>query len=123
MAFLAAVGSWFQATNNRRMRAEIFEFASPAPLCVVRFVLGEDRGVPLVQHIAVPDTLAEVLTTIGRRLQVELASSFVGQRELRVHGEKEVVIIKPSALRFWTPAVALHDADAVVAESFRGAPV
>jgi hypothetical protein len=46
----------------------------------------------------------------------------VGERELRVHGANEVVIIKPAARRFWMRIAALEDADAVIAESFAGAP-
>jgi hypothetical protein len=42
-------------------------------------------------------------------------------RELRIHGRHEVVIIKPSARRYWMGVAALEDADAVVAESFSGA--
>ncbi|MBN8889276.1 MAG: hypothetical protein J0H91_03145 [Rhodospirillales bacterium] len=58
---------------------------------------------------------------IGRRLHVRLGTALVGERELRVHGEDEVVIIKPAARRFWMRSVGFEDADTVVAESFTGA--
>jgi hypothetical protein len=67
------------------------------------------------------DKLASVLARIGRRLNVRIARAVTGQRELRVHGPSEVVIIKPAAWRHWMCGSALEDADAVVAESFAGA--
>ena len=65
----------------------------------------------------------EVLDRIGDRLEVRIAPALVGERELRVHGEHEVVIIKPAARRFWTRTKALEDADIVVSESFTGVVV
>ena len=65
--------------------------------------------------------MRDVLDGIGRRLEVRLATSLSGQRELRVHGRREVVIIKPSARRHWMGVSALEDADAVIVESFSGA--
>ena len=40
--------------------------------------------------------------------------------ELRVHGRREVVMIKPNARRHWMGVSALEDADAVIVESFSG---
>jgi hypothetical protein len=65
--------------------------------------------------------LHEVLKHIGDRVGVRLGAALVGNRELRIHGADQVVIIKPAANRFWLPSAALNDADAVIAESFAGA--
>ena len=62
--------------------------------------------------------LGQLLARIGERLKVRLANSLIGQRELRVHGRNEIVIIKPAAHRHWMGVSALEDADAVIAESF-----
>ena len=73
--------------------------------------------------VVTPDgDLKDVLDRIGERLEVPVANSLIGQRELRVHGRNEVVIIKPAARRHWLGVSALEDADSVVAESFSGTP-
>ena len=121
--FLAAVDVWLSAANQRRMRAEVFDFPEHAPLRVVRFVLEEysDLSEPSGLEVIKPDgDLRDILNRIGERLDVPLAKSLVGQRELRVHGHNEVVIIKPAARRHWMGVSALEDADSVIVESLSG---
>lgn len=115
--FLSTIDGWLSARKQRRMRAEVFELPQDGALRVVRFVL-EDKAGPSELEIVRPNgELNDLLTRIGHRLNVELASSVIGQRELRVHGRAEVVIIKPAARRHWTGVAALEDADAVIVES------
>ena len=120
-AFSIALDAWLQAADVRHLRSEIFDLPLESPLRVVRFVLGKGRQLPTVDVVSPDGGLKDVLTRIGQRLQVRLGSALVGERELRVHGEDEVVIIKPAARRFWMRSIALEDADAVVSESFTGA--
>ena len=124
--FQSAVGVWLSAANQRRMRAEVFDLPEQAPLRVVRFVL-EDRSELLkpseLEVIDPEGDLRDVLDRIGGHLAVPLANSIVGQRELRVHGRNEVVIIKPAARRHWMGVSALEDADSVIVESFSGTAV
>ena len=119
--FLTAMDVWFAARKQRHMRAEVFDFSESAPLRVVRFVLEEGYAPPTAELVEPEGSLRDVLDGIGRRLEVRLATSLSGQRELRVHGRREVVIIKPSARRHWMGVSALEDADAVIVESFSGA--
>ena len=119
--FLAAMDVWFAARKQRHMRAEVFDLPDNAPLRVVRFVLKEGYAPPTAELVEPEGSLRDVLDGIGRRLEVRLATSLSGQRELRVHGRREVVIIKPSARRHWMGVSALEDADAVIVESFSGA--
>ena len=124
--FQAAVGVWLSAANRRRMRAEVFELPEHAPLRVVRFVLEECSDLPEPSELEVikPDgDLRDILDRIGERLDVPLAKSLVGQRELQVHGHNEVVIIKPAARRHWMGVSALEDADSIIVESFSGTVV
>ena len=119
--FQAAVGVWLSAANQRCMRAEVLKLPNQAPLRVVRFVLEDRSGLPKPSELEViePDgDLRDVLDRIGERLAVPLANSIVGQRELRVHGRNEVVVIKPAARRHWMGVSALEDADSVIVESF-----
>ncbi len=119
-AFLSGIGAWLQAMPDQRMRAEIMNLANGAPLRVIRFVLEEGSGPSTVEVLPVEGELSALLDRIGQRLHVRLGSALIGERELRVHGADEVVIIKPASRRFWMPATALEDADAVIAESFAG---
>lgn len=120
-AFLKAIEPWLEVGGEQHMRAEIIMLGDAAPLRVVRFVLEEGSGPSSVEIVPTEGELSAVLNRIGSRLGVRLGTVLVGARELRVHGSKEVIIIKPAARRFWMPGSALEDADFVLAESFAGA--
>ena len=119
--FLSVISGWLSARNKRHMRAEVFDLPRSAALRVVRFVLEDLPGDSSIDVVKPEGDLNDVLTRIGKRLNVKLATALSGQRELRIHGRNEVVIIKPAAKRYWMGIAALEDADAVVAESFEGA--
>ena len=119
-AFLSVMDGWLAATARRHMRAEVFDLPADAPLRLVRFVL-EDGHHPSSAELVTPDgNLRSVLDRIGQRLNVRLAAALSGQRELRVHDRREVVIVKPSARRHWLGVCGLDDADAVVVDSLSG---
>ena len=117
--FLSIIDTWLSARNRRRMRAEIFDLPRRSPLRVIRFVLEDCPGPSIVEILKPDGELSDLLAQIGNRLRVRLAHALVGERELRIHGHNEVVIIKPTARRHWMGVLALEDADAVVAESIR----
>lgn len=121
--FLSVIEDWLFVRNKRHMRAEVLDLPSSSALRVVRFVLEEGPGNASVSVVAPQGELGEVLARIGRRLKVKIATALSAERELRVHGRNEVVIIKPAARRYWMGIAALEDADAVVAESFSGGKV
>ncbi|TAL43035.1 MAG: SAM-dependent methyltransferase [Methylovulum sp.] len=118
--FLSVISGWLSARNKRYMRAEVFDLPKNAALRVVRFVLEEGPGEAIVEIVKPEGELSQILTDIGKRLKVKLATALSGERELRIHGRNELVIIKPAARRYWMGIVALEDADAVVVESFTG---
>lgn len=122
-SFLTVMDRWLSARRKRRMRAEVLDLPNSAAIRVVRFVLEHHAGPSIVEIVRPDGDLAQVLERIGGRLNVRLATSVVGQRELRVHSRDEVVIIKPAALRHWMKSTALEDADAVIAESYTKASV
>lgn len=121
--FLSVMNGWFSARKKRYMRAEVIDLHRGAALRVVRFVIEEGTGDPTVRTVTSQGPLADVLARIGERLKVKIATALSAERELRVHGRDEVVIIKPAARRHWMGVAALEDADAVVAESFLGGGV
>lgn len=118
--FLSVMSGWLSARKQRHMRAEIVDLPSGSALRVVRFVLEDGPGNAVVELVKPEGELNEILAKIGKRLKVKLATALTGERELRIHGYQEVVIIKPAAKRYWIGIAALEDADAVVAESFIG---
>ncbi len=118
--FLTVMAGWLSVRNKRHMRAELIDVPNASALRVVRFVLEDGPGDADVSVVTPRGDLSDVLTRIGRSLKVKIATALTGQRELRVHGRNEVVIIKPAARRYWMGAAALEDADAVIAESFTG---
>jgi hypothetical protein len=118
--FLSVICGWLAVRHKRRMRAEVFDLAQRDSLRVVRFILEDGPGPATVEVLKPEGELSQILEQIGKRLNVKLGTSLSGARELRIHGRHEVVIIKPSAGRYWMGVSALEDADAVVAESFTG---
>ncbi|NIF88726.1 N-6 DNA methylase [Burkholderia sp. Cy-637] len=118
--FLSVMDAWFSVRKKRHMRAEIIDLPKAAALRVVRFVLEDGPGQSSVTVTNPDGELRDVLARIGKRLKVKIATAVSAERELRVHGRNEVVIIKPAARRHWMGIAALEDADAVVAESFVG---
>ncbi len=116
-AFLETVGSWLSTRNRQTMRAEILDLPTWSPLRIVSFVLQDRDLESTITTVDPHGTLNEVVTRIGLRLHVRLSNFVTGRRELRVHGEREVIIIKPSARRHWLRVSALEDADTVISES------
>ena len=119
-AFLSTMDAWLSASNRRRMRAEIYNVAKDAPHRVIRFVLENKPGPSEVKVIQPDGSLGAVLAQIGDRTKVRITDALVGMRELRVHAEEEVSIIKPAARRHWLGVCGLEDADAVVKDSVYG---
>ncbi len=120
-AFCLSMDTWFQAADERRFRAEVYDLDSAEPLRVVRFAL-EDHPPPS-RTVRIPHSkmcLADLLADIDSRLGISVGEQLVGLRELRIHDRREVVIVKPAARRFWLRVSALDDARAVLAESFTG---
>ena len=119
-AFMSVIEGWLSARRKRHIRAEIFNLPSDASLRVVRFVIESGSGDSTSKLIESKEALNTLLDRLGKRLKVPLATALSGNRELRVHGTNEVLIIKPAAARYWMGVCGLQDADAVVAESFEG---
>ncbi|MCY4363758.1 MAG: N-6 DNA methylase [Gammaproteobacteria bacterium] len=116
-AFLSTIGVWLSARKRKRMCAEIFNLSQHDPLRVVRFILEDRPGASEAKIIKPHAPLKELLLQISERLNVSLTDSLTGERELRVYGPDEVVIIKPAARRHWLGVSGLEDADTVIAES------
>lgn len=116
-----SLDAWLSTTRQKRLAAEVFSLPKASPLRVIRLRIEPGSGPSTIETIRPQHDLSWVLSHIGERIGIQLASHVVGERELRIHGAGELVIIKPSARRFWTRGRALEDADALVVESFSAA--
>ena len=119
-AFLFSMEAWLSVSGRRRMRAEVYDLHESAPIRVVRFALENKSGPSVIDVVSTDKNLTSVLTRISERTKVQIATELVGVRELRVHAQDEVAIIKPSALRHWLGVCGLEDADAVLRDSISG---
>ena len=119
-AFCLQVDPWFYAANERRLRAEIYEFEYTALLRVIRFVLEEHPPPSIVDVVSPHGSLSDVLARLGEYHDVSIADDLSTHRELILTDSDEVVIVKPSARRYWLGVAAMADARFVLEESFKG---
>ena len=112
--FLGTMDAWMSSSGCPQMCAEIYQFPDNTPIQVVRFFIDRracHRESRVVIH---QNSLSAVLEGIATRTEEWIAPEFVGSRELRVHSNSEVNIVKSSVRRNWLGVQALSDADAVV---------
>jgi hypothetical protein len=116
-AFLGAVNAWQAALGRKQYSGEIFSVKSGASLRVLRFV---NDGNGSIRQVPLDEELTQAIARIGARMHLPIAQRLTVARELRVHADGELLIIKPSARRYWTPAAALNDADAALGDGISG---
>jgi hypothetical protein len=112
-AFLSVINAWQLAVGREPYGAEILGLRSGAPLRVIRFL---DGGNGEIQRADPDAELNEVLARIGSRIRLPIAESLAAVRELRVHAGGELLIVKPAARLYWTPATGLNDADSALGD-------
>ncbi len=108
------LNSWQSALERKNYGGEIIDLRNGAPLRVVRFF---NRGANDIRQGNANADLNEVLARIGDRIRLPIAERLAAVRELRVHSDGELLIIKPAARRFWTAGSGLNDADAALGDS------
>lgn len=111
--FLSVINAWQLAVRREAYGAEILGLRSGAPLRVIRFLDGRNGE---VQQADLDGELNKVLARIGSRVRLPIAERLAAVRELRVHADGELLIIKPAARRYWTSATALNDADSALGD-------
>ena len=120
LAFCSLVDPWFQAADDTRLRAEVYELRESSPLRAIRFVL-EDKPPPsVVELLPTEGSLREVLDVLGGRMDVPVNDDLAVRRELLVTNDNEVFVVKPAARRHWLRINAMADARRMLAESFGG---
>jgi hypothetical protein len=114
--FLDIVNAWNGALGRQRYDAEIFNVRTEAALRIVRFVTGTAGEVRMVE---LNEGLNDVLDRIGNRMRLPIAERLAAVRELRVHADGELFVIKPAACRYWSPSAGLNDADAALGDGLQ----
>jgi hypothetical protein len=110
---LEVLNAWSLALGRERYDAEIFDLGVGSALRIVCFAKG---GTGQVQKTDLHESLNDVVAGIGSRIRLPIAERLAAVRELRVHTEDELFIIKPSSRRFWSAAAGLNDADATLGD-------
>lgn len=117
---LEVMNGVFSGRSARLMRAEILEPETPWPIRIAHFSLVERALGATVEVRRVGQDLDVTVADLSKAMKFPLGSALVGQRELRVHSNDDVLIIKPAASRFWMQGAALDDADALLADAMTG---
>jgi hypothetical protein len=112
-AFLQVLNAWSGVLGRQKYDAEIFNVRSDAALRIIRFVV---QGKGEVRWINLTNNLNDAIGDIGKRMRLPIAERLGAVRELRVHADGELLVIKPAARRFWAPAAGLNDTDAALGD-------
>ena len=112
-AFLSVINAWQEALGREVYGAEILELRQASPLRIIRFVVREDA---VIGSAKLESSLNDILTQLGARIRLPIAQHLAAIRELRIHADDELLIIKPAVQRYWTPATGLNDADSTLGD-------
>ena len=112
--FLGTMDAWMSGSNRPQMCADIYRFPDYTPIQVIRFFIDRRACHRESRVVIYENSLSAVLEGIAARTEEWITPEFVGSRELRVHSNSEVNIVKSSVRRSWLGVQALSDADAVV---------
>jgi hypothetical protein len=113
LTFLDVVNAWSSALERGTYDAELLDVRAASALRIIRFVKG---GTGQISKTEPAENINDVVERIGQRMRLPIAERLAVVRELRVHADGELFIIKPAARRFWTAAAGLNDADAALGD-------
>lgn len=116
--FMSVIEPFFDTLKERSIVADIFSIAN-TPLEVVKFSIVPYPGrEPVIQTVQAGD-LVTVLKSIAEQLPPQLADRVFTRQNARIYAGKDLYIIKPAQLRYWSRSAGLNDADTVLAEHLR----
>ena len=117
--FLSVINAWQRALNRPSFGAQIVRLRQESPIRVVWF---QRVGTEVVDREEPESDLNTFLDRIGKRIRLNIRERLALVRELRVHAGNDLLVIKPSSRRYWTPATGLNDADRALGDGLRGDP-
>ncbi len=124
-----SINTYLRAQNSRHIEATIYRrrftstsLAARVPgVTAVRFVMvaGGPGSGPVVQE-GEPADLDALATTLEGHFEAESPPYLNERRQLRIYGEDDLFILKPTEARYWTRTAGLNDADVILADHWLG---
>ena len=121
----ATVNAYLRARGERHIEAIVYgkrltqdDWSTGIPgVTAVRFVMAPGRpdGQPVV-HAGDPADLGALAAMLRGRLETNAPPYLNERRQLRLYGEKDLFILKPTESRYWTRTAGLNDADVILAD-------
>jgi N-6 DNA Methylase len=126
---VGVVDRYLRAKGERHLEATVYsqplmraswEEGSPG-LTAVRFSMaaGKANGAPVVHRGGSPE-LGNIEILLKEKLQSNIAPYVNERRLLRVYLEKDLFVLKPSELRYWSRTSGLNDADVILGDHWLG---
>ena len=86
-------------------------------MTAVRFVMvsGKPGVEPIIRDGDVTD-LDKLASMLRGRLETDIPPYLNERRQLRLYGDDDLFILKPTEVRYWTQTAGLNDADVILAD-------
>ena len=122
-----SINAYLRARGERHLEAHVYRraltrtdhHAAVPGVTGVRFVMasGEPTPAPLVRD-GDPEDLVPVASLLRGAIDTdtETAPYLNDRRQLRLYGNNELFILKPSETRYWSRTAGLNDADSILAD-------
>jgi len=94
-------------------------YHSDTPLNVISLNISSNSGKSNIQIIERQQDIDIALKKIDEKIQGNGISDIYFKRNLKLYEKNNLKIIKPNEKRFWSPAMALQDADEILAEGLK----
>lgn len=122
---IRTVNAYLVARGTRRVEATIYRkelqradlVAGLPGIMAVRFivVVGAPGLTPVV-HEGETSDIEALASTIRGAFDADLPPYLNERRQLRLYGEEDLFILKPTEVRYWTRTAGLNDADIILAD-------
>ena len=123
------INTYLRAQNTRHVHAAIYrkrfantDFATRVPgITAVRFRMAPGGpGLEPVVREDDPSHLDALVTKLRGHLGADSPPYLNERRVLRIYGDDDLFILKPTEVRYWTRTAGLNDADIILADHWLG---
>ncbi len=121
----STINAYLRARGERHVEAIIYmghlqkaDLAASVPgMTAVRFIMapGRPSAESIVRAGQVSD-LTKLSTLLRGQLEAHIPPYLNERRQLRLYGEDDLFILKPTEIRYWTRTAGLNDADFILAD-------
>ena len=117
--------AYLRVRGERHLEARVYtkrvlesDFSAGVPgVTAVRFLMAPGRppAEPVVRE-GEPTDLAKLADMLGGQVEAEVPPYLNERRVLRIYGSKDLFVLKPTEIRYWTATAGLNDADVILAD-------